>query len=86
MLNVVNRVPRRICVPKRAEEDTYVKYYQMRTASKLPLFVKHYYSKEITKFWAKNVKCTSRNHLGVSGVVANSINPYPANVENMVSS
>ena len=30
MLNVVNRMSRRICVPERAEEDTYVKNYIMR--------------------------------------------------------
>jgi len=51
MLYVVNRVPRRICVPKRAEEY-YVKNYIMRrlAASKLVVFVKHYYGKEITQF------------------------------------
>jgi hypothetical protein len=52
MLNVVNRVSRRICVPKTEEEDVYVKNYIMRSyeASKFVLFVKHHHGKEITEF------------------------------------
>ena len=49
---MVNRVLRRICVPKRAEDDGLCKKIrnEKMRSFKIVLFVKHYYGKEITKF------------------------------------
>jgi hypothetical protein len=74
MLNVVNRVPRIIRVPKRGEEGGCVKIlhnekirsFKIRTIRKTLLRYRNY------KVWSKNVKCTRRNKLGISQAVANS--------------
>jgi len=72
-LNVVNRAPRRVCVPKRAEEDTYFKNYIMTRSLKIRSLRETLLRQRNYKVWSKNAKCTSRNHLGVSGAVAKSI-------------